>query len=70
MAVLDRREVMSLRQEIGQQRQRIAELEKTVSEQTIQIGNANGRVSRTTNANLELKRVMRENGINSDGLAA
>lgn len=76
-AWLDRREVMELRQKVKEVEKKLTGLEdeiglrdKTIRDQTAQIGSANQRVSYTTTANLELKRRLREEGVDADGLAA
>lgn len=67
---IDRREVNKLREEIVKCKSTIRSHEKVIAEQILQIASANHRVSYTTNANLELKRVCRENGVNVDGMLA
>ena len=69
-AFIDRREVMKLREEIAKCKSIIRSHEKIIAQQIQQIASANGRVSYTTSANLQLKRVCYENGIDVDGMAA
>ena len=67
---IDGREVNKLREELAICKTIIQKQEKIIAEQIKQIGNANLRVSFTTNANLELKRVCCKNGINTEGIFA
>lgn len=70
MALMDRREVKYLRHAVLQLREDSRRQEKTISEQVSQIANANLRVARCTETNLELKKKLREHGISADGMAA
>jgi hypothetical protein len=69
-AFIDRREINDLRVEIVKCKSIINNQERIIAEQVCQIASANHRVSYTTNANLELKRVCRANGINVDDMVA
>jgi hypothetical protein len=67
-AWLDRREVLALREKAQAAASTIGEQQETIREQIEKISSANLRLSQTTNANLELKRIMRAHGIDTDGM--
>lgn len=67
---LDRREVIELRKYKAEATLEIATQSEIIRQQDSSIYNANGRIKRITENNLELKKFIRDNGLDDKGIPA